>query len=99
MGLKSDQKKALMRSMSESLFKKEKITTTLAKAKELSVFAEKLITKGKQKNLASKRDLMKLFSQNIVKKITDEEYKRVVKRAQELGLTNLDIQGYGWLQG
>jgi putative pyruvate formate lyase activating enzyme len=34
----------------------------------------------------------------ISRRITREEYKKVVKKAQEMGLTNLDIQGYGWLQ-
>jgi len=34
----------------------------------------------------------------ISRRITSEEYRRVVKRAQELGLTNLDVQGYWWLQ-
>ncbi|MHC4322084.1 MAG: radical SAM protein [Planctomycetota bacterium] len=32
------------------------------------------------------------------RRITREEYKKVVKRAKELELTNLDIQGYWWLQ-
>jgi putative pyruvate formate lyase activating enzyme len=35
----------------------------------------------------------------IARRITREEYERVVKKAMELGLTNLDIQGYWWLQG
>jgi putative pyruvate formate lyase activating enzyme len=30
----------------------------------------------------------------ISRRITNEEYDRVVQRAQEMGLTNLDIQGY-----
>jgi len=34
----------------------------------------------------------------ISRRITGEEYEQVVKRAIELGLTNLDIQGYWWLQ-
>jgi putative pyruvate formate lyase activating enzyme len=34
----------------------------------------------------------------ISRRITSEEYEKVVKRATELGLTNLDIQGYWWLQ-
>jgi len=34
----------------------------------------------------------------ISRRITSEEYIKVVKRAKEMGLTNLDIQGYGWLQ-
>ncbi|MCX7707726.1 MAG: radical SAM protein, partial [Anaerolineae bacterium] len=33
----------------------------------------------------------------IARRVTEEEYVRVVKRAQQLGLTNLDIQGYWWL--
>ena len=32
------------------------------------------------------------------RRVTKEEYLKVVGRAQELGLTNLDIQGYGWLR-
>lgn len=34
----------------------------------------------------------------ISRRITREEYQSVVQRAQDLGLTNLDIQGYWWLQ-
>ena len=34
----------------------------------------------------------------ISRRMTSEEYEKVVKRAQEMGLTNLDIQGYWWLQ-
>jgi putative pyruvate formate lyase activating enzyme len=32
------------------------------------------------------------------RRITHKEYKKVVKGAKEMGLTNLDIQGYWWLQ-
>ncbi|MGD2147769.1 MAG: radical SAM protein, partial [Anaerolineae bacterium] len=35
----------------------------------------------------------------ISRRITAEEYQRAVDRARGLGLTNLDIQGYRWLQG
>lgn len=35
---------------------------------------------------------------DIARRVTEEEYVRVVRRAQELGLTNLDIQGYWWLR-
>lgn len=34
----------------------------------------------------------------ISRRITDDEYKRVVERAKARGLTNLDIQGYRWLK-
>lgn len=32
------------------------------------------------------------------RRITREEYKKVVKKAKDLGLSNLDIQGYWWLE-
>ena len=32
------------------------------------------------------------------RRVRKEEYLKVVERAEELGLTNLDIQGYGWLR-
>jgi putative pyruvate formate lyase activating enzyme len=35
----------------------------------------------------------------IARRITVEEYEKVVTRAIDMGLTNLDIQGYRWLQG
>jgi putative pyruvate formate lyase activating enzyme len=35
----------------------------------------------------------------ISRRITRKEYKKVVNRAKELGLSNLDIQGYLWLLG
>jgi putative pyruvate formate lyase activating enzyme len=31
------------------------------------------------------------------RRLTGGEYKTVVKRAKDLGLTNLDVQGYWWL--
>lgn len=34
----------------------------------------------------------------ISRRITGDEYRRVVDRAQELGLSNLDIQRHGWLR-
>jgi len=68
----SSQRKALLRSLARELFLRGKIKTTLAKAKEVSVFAQKQITKGKAANLSSKRLLARNFSKDIVKKITDE---------------------------
>lgn len=34
----------------------------------------------------------------ISRRITREEYQKVVQKAKDLGLTNLDIQGIGWLE-
>jgi large subunit ribosomal protein L17 len=74
---KRDQRKALLKSLAENLFLKEKIVTTLAKAKELRRFAENLIEKGKAGDLASKRYLARFFKKDLVKKITEisQRYK------------------------
>jgi large subunit ribosomal protein L17 len=77
---KSAQRKALLRSLARELFLREKIKTTLAKAKEVSVFAQKQITKAKKNNLSSKRLLTKYFSNKLVKKLTDEIAPRYAKR-------------------
>ena len=46
---------ALLRNLSTSLFDKERITTTLMKAKELRPFAEKLITLARRGDLHARR--------------------------------------------
>jgi len=66
------QRDALLRELARSLFVYKKIKTTLAKAKSLAVFAQKLITRAKKGDLASKRLLLKLFSSSVVKKLIEE---------------------------
>jgi large subunit ribosomal protein L17 len=46
---------ALFRNMAAALIKHEQITTTLAKAKELRPYVEKLITLGKRGGLSNRR--------------------------------------------
>lgn len=69
---KTDQRKALLRSLAESLFLKEKIRTTEAKAKEALILCEKIITQAKKGDLSSKRVLAGYFKKDLAKKITDE---------------------------
>jgi len=80
LSLKTDQRKALLRSLAEALFNKEKIKTTEAKAKEVAIFAEKLVTEAKKKNQSSIRNLAKFFSDKLVKKISSEIATRYEKR-------------------
>ena len=75
---KKDQRKALLKSLAAALFLHEKIKTTEAKAKEISGYAEKMITKAKNNTLASKRHLAKFFPPKIVKKITNGRMADVV---------------------
>ncbi|MBI4059969.1 MAG: 50S ribosomal protein L17 [Elusimicrobia bacterium] len=48
LGVTSAHRRALLRNMATSLFKHERIETTIAKAKELRPYAEKLITNAKK---------------------------------------------------
>ena len=47
LGVTSSHRRALLKNMATSLFKHERIETTIAKAKELRPFAEKIITEAK----------------------------------------------------
>lgn len=69
---KRDQRKALLKSLVNSLVIKEKIKTTEAKAKEILKLTEKSITKAKKGNLASRRNLAKFFSKKVVKKLIED---------------------------
>jgi large subunit ribosomal protein L17 len=48
LGITSSHRRSLLRNMAVSLFQHERIETTLAKAKELRPYAEKLITHAKK---------------------------------------------------
>lgn len=64
------QRVALMRSLSRSLVLHEQIDTTLAKAKELRPYIEKLVTSSKVPTLASRRAAMvKIGDASAVKKL------------------------------
>lgn len=67
-----NQRNALYKGLATALIDHGKIKTTLAKAKSLSTFADKLITTAKKQNLASRRELAMIFHPKIVKKLADE---------------------------
>jgi len=78
---KRDQRRALLKSLTSALILKEKIKTTEAKAKEVSSFAEKQISRAKIGNLASRRYLSNFFSPQIVKKLLNEIGPRYKNRS------------------
>jgi large subunit ribosomal protein L17 len=82
--------------MSNSLIKHEQITTTLAKAKELRRFVEKIITLGKKGDLLSRRKAVSILQdQRMSKKVFEvlaERYKaraggytRIIKLGNRFG--------------
>ena len=89
-------RKAMFMNLSNALIKHEQITTTLAKAKELKRFVEKIITLGKKGNLQSRRKAISILQdQAMTKKTFDilaDRYKdrsggytRVVKLGNRFG--------------
>jgi len=69
---KKDQRKALLKALITALFTREKIKTTEAKAKEISVLSEKFITIAKKGDLHPMRLLAKFFSKSLVQKLAKE---------------------------
>ena len=77
----SEHRKALLKNMLNSLIKYEQITTTLPKAKELKPKIDKVITLGKKKSLASKKNLFtQLQSKSSVDKLIKVLSQRYEKR-------------------
>jgi large subunit ribosomal protein L17 len=77
---KRDQRRALLKSLMRELFLKEKIVTTLAKAKEMRPLAEKIITKAKKGDLKTLRYLRKRFAKDVCFKLIKEIGPRYLSR-------------------
>ena len=71
-GREKQQRKALFKALATALIDNGKIKTTEAKAKSLSVFIQKLVTKAKKGGLAVRRDLSSDIGVKAVKKLVDE---------------------------
>ena len=92
----SSHRKALLMNLSNALLKHEQIITTLAKAKELRPFVEKIITLGKKGGLAAKRKTISILQdKKNTKKVFDifadryntrsGGYTRIVKLGNRYG--------------
>ena len=78
---KKDQRRALLRGLTSELVQHERITTTLAKAKETRIVAEKLITHGKKGTLHHRRlALSQIPNKKVVKKVFDDLSQRYADR-------------------
>lgn len=96
LGRTSSHRSAMLSNMANSLLLHKRITTTLAKAKELRVFVEPLITRAKEdsthnrrevfSNLKSKQVVTELF-RDIIVKIGDRPggYTRILKTGTRMG--------------
>ena len=74
-------RKAMLRNMVTSLFDRERITTTTAKAKEASRLAEKMITFARRGDLAARRHVAKTVQNpKVLQKLFDEIGPRFADR-------------------
>ncbi len=72
LGRTKEHRRALLRNLATDLFRHERLTTTLPKAKELRPYAEKLITLARRDDLHSRRlVLAQIFDKSVVKKLFD----------------------------
>jgi large subunit ribosomal protein L17 len=81
LGRDSAQRKALLRNLVTSFLEKERIRTTLAKAKAAKPIAEKMITLGKNNSLQSRRLALRfIYKRDVVKKLFDDIGPRFSER-------------------
>ena len=88
-GREKDQRKALLKGLASSLVEHGRIETTLPKAKELRRYIEKLITKAKKGDLASRRQVISaLNTRAIAYKLVDEIAPQLTNRTS--GYTRIE---------
>jgi large subunit ribosomal protein L17 len=81
LGRKPDHRKALLRNLTGSLIEKNRIQTTLAKAKAVRPIVEKMVTLGKSGTLADKRKALSyLYKRKTVQVLFDEVAPRFMDR-------------------
>ena len=80
LGRTSAHRNMMLRNMATSLFDKERIMTTLPKAKQLRPFAEKLITLARKQNLAARRLTLEYIS---YKKVVTKLFTEIAVRFKE----------------
>ncbi len=81
-GRERDQRRALLKSLAESLIKYQTIETTLPKAKEIVPYTEKLITKAKKGDLHNRRQIIaRLQTLESAHKLVDEIAPKLTARS------------------
>lgn len=81
-GRETDQRQALLRGLAANLIEHGRIETTLPKAKETVPYVEKLITKAKKGDLASRRQIIAgLGSIKLANRLVDEIAPRLGGRS------------------
>ena len=78
LGREAGQRRALLRSLAQSLILKEKITTTAPRAKEVRPYVEKLVTRARTGTVAARRDVLAIMGGDT--KATSKLFKIIAPR-------------------
>lgn len=91
-GREKDQRKALIKSLADSLVLNESIKTTASKAKEIVPYVERLITKAKTGSLHDRRQIVSsLMTKEAAHKLVDELAPKMKSRTSgHLRITKLE---------
>ena len=81
LGKSTDQRMAMLRQQTTDLLDKGRMETTLFRAKEIAPMAEKMISLGKAKDLASYRQMISFITrEDVAKKVKDELAEKYADR-------------------
>ena len=81
LGKTTDQRKAMLRQQVTDFLDKGRMETTVTRAKEIAPLAEKMITLGKAKDLASYRQALEFITrEDVAKKVFDEVAVKYAER-------------------
>ena len=103
LGRESRQRRSILSSLTKTVILNGSVTTTLARAKEVRKFVDKLITYGKKGTLVSRRKALAFVNNDkeVVKKVFDElaktyenrngGYTRIIKLKERNGDDALQV--------
>ena len=84
MGLAADQRKAMLRSLVSSLFMHNEIQTTMARAKALKPYAERLITLAKRGDLHARRQAARFIFDQRTDRLLNAQTGEVITAETDL---------------
>ncbi len=93
LGRNTGHRKAMLRNLVTSLFRENRIETTVTRAKEVQSIAEKLITLAKRNDLAARRQCLEyIYDEEVVRKLFNNIAPKYEDRAG--GYTRTIKTGY-----
>ncbi len=84
LGLAADQRKAMLRSLASSLFMHNEIKTTMARAKALKPYAERLITLAKRGDLHARRQAARFIFDQRTERLLNSANGEVITAETDL---------------